>query len=611
MSQSAKLQIQLGCLGVALAWLLFHVMLAVVHGTNLGSGTVLGPDSYMRLVRIEALLEGSGWFNDVIDRANAPYGDLLHWTRPFDVLVIALAVPLAPFLGWQDALYWAGSLASPLLQLLTALAFGWAVYPFMKTKVWFFPAITILLQPVAAAAGVPGRVDHHALFLLVFVLQWGFLLRALANRHDDDSPVWAGLLAGFGFWLSSEFLLPFLLLAGSLGIAWLLDPHGRWRQNLRFAGAGLAMTAVALLAEHGAVIPPLYYDEIGMPSLLIAMLLTAFWFSAGIDGLSRFTDTVFGRVLFAGAGTVIAATIIYVTIPKFFAGPMADVDPRIGPIWLDWVLEMRDLIPDDRESLGELIIYLGHAALALPFLVWRIWREDDITARLPWIAILFTALAFGLVALFHVRFASYAQIAFVFGLAGLVDMVFTAAAATKNDLLRGLQRGGIIVVLFIGPMVCGKIISNAGLENFADPKKAGTASEVCDVQAAGLYLDDDTAFPGSQIILAFLDIGPQILYHTRHQVIGTPYHRNGRGIAEGHEMLATPDIERARVLIAERRVDLILLCPDSPEKNFFSSDGEEGGLFTRLNEGDLPDWIEPVELPEGLKESFKLFRPVL
>lgn len=72
-----------GIFAVALSWFLFHAIIWAIHGSVIDAGRLVGPDSYMRLVRVEELLNGTGWFNDVIARANAPYGDQLHWTRPF------------------------------------------------------------------------------------------------------------------------------------------------------------------------------------------------------------------------------------------------------------------------------------------------------------------------------------------------------------------------------------------------------------------------------------------------------------------------------------------------------------------------------------------------
>src|SRR3546814_16753680 len=84
-------------------------------------GGLIDPDSYMRMVRVSELAQGWQWFDDTIARANAPYGNVLHWTRPFDLLILLLALPAGFVLEAEQALYLAGMIVSPLLQLATAL----------------------------------------------------------------------------------------------------------------------------------------------------------------------------------------------------------------------------------------------------------------------------------------------------------------------------------------------------------------------------------------------------------------------------------------------------------------------------------------------------------
>src|SRR3546814_9831530 len=99
--------------------------------------------SYMRMVRVSELAQGWQWFDDTIARANAPYGDVLHWTRPFDLLILLLALPAGFVLEAEQALYLAGMIVSPLLQLATALLLIWALRPVIRPEVWFLPAVAL------------------------------------------------------------------------------------------------------------------------------------------------------------------------------------------------------------------------------------------------------------------------------------------------------------------------------------------------------------------------------------------------------------------------------------------------------------------------------------
>ncbi len=41
----------------------------------------------MRLVRVEELHRTGAWYDSVVQRSNAPYGDELHWTRSLDIIL--------------------------------------------------------------------------------------------------------------------------------------------------------------------------------------------------------------------------------------------------------------------------------------------------------------------------------------------------------------------------------------------------------------------------------------------------------------------------------------------------------------------------------------------
>lgn len=80
-------------------------------------------DGYMRVSRVIDLVTGeNGWFDGSVHWSNTPFGHSMHWTRPLDALLVALAAPLAPFSGWHDAVYWAGLASGPLLHLALAFA---------------------------------------------------------------------------------------------------------------------------------------------------------------------------------------------------------------------------------------------------------------------------------------------------------------------------------------------------------------------------------------------------------------------------------------------------------------------------------------------------------
>ena len=186
--------------------------LAVAFGaTPLLDGDLMGTDGYMRLVRVELLHETGAWFDGRIARSNAPYGDTLHWTRPLDALLLVAAWVLTPFLGFEKALFWGGSFVSPLLLLATGFAMLWASKPLVDAENRPFIIFVFLTQLGVMAYSLPGRVDHHALQILLLVSTAGLMLRPPRNGprrpscrgrcHARESPAaWRPPCPGRGPW---------------------------------------------------------------------------------------------------------------------------------------------------------------------------------------------------------------------------------------------------------------------------------------------------------------------------------------------------------------------------------------------------------------------------
>ena len=76
---------------------LILVLMYISGSTTIKTYELGDSDCYMRLVRVRELYNTGNWYDAVISRSNAPYGERLHWTRSFDVLLLAGAVPLSLF----------------------------------------------------------------------------------------------------------------------------------------------------------------------------------------------------------------------------------------------------------------------------------------------------------------------------------------------------------------------------------------------------------------------------------------------------------------------------------------------------------------------------------
>lgn len=594
-------------LALIVTWAMVHGGLVLFRDVPVFESGLIDPDSYMRMVRVSELAQGWQWFDDTIARANAPYGDVLHWTRPFDLLILLLALPAGFALEAEQALYLAGMIVSPLLQLATALLLIWALRPAIRPEMWFLPAVALFLQPGALAYSVLGRADHHALLLLVFVAVAGFMLRALRDPLDARPALCAGLAAGFGIWLSVEFLLVVGLCLAALGLPWLFGERERAAQNKWYAlGLSIVLLAALFVERPLENLLEASYDSVSSVHYLLAVGILLFWrtaetYEARGGRASRFLGRATLGVVGAGSVGLLLATIY----PLFFAGPMAAVDPRILPIWLDRVQEMRPLMPTDRHTLGSFLVYLGGIVLVAPLFFGALLAERGGRRFYTFLFIALGCLLLTLVALQHIRFSGYAEMAFLFAFAVVLDRFLVWSGRIDNDLLRGLLRGSFIGLMLMGPILVGSTLM---ADEAVASDAAGQPLAGCEVRDVAAYLETDPQWRSPQTVLAFMDIGPELLYRTRHRVIGTPYHRNGDGIFDGHRILASPDLAAARALIEQRRIDLVLLCQSPVERGFYAPAGDGENLYRRLDRGTPPAWLEAVELPPGLAGQARLYR---
>jgi len=592
-------------------WIVLQIALVAIHSSPVLHGELLGPDGYMRLVRVQELLTHWEWHNGQIPRSNAPYGDYLHWTRPFDILLLILAAPVALFAGWHEGLFWAGALVSPLLLLASGLALIWTMAPVIRPNSWLLPAIAILIQPGVVGYSMPGHADHHVLLLLVYVFSIGFMLRGLKNRFDGRSFFLCGLLCGFAIWLSVETLLSILVVALALGVAWLLSPENRARQGVLYSIGIVLALALAMVSAHPLsqwLVP--VYDRVSAVHVLLAVVLLAFW--GGILLLEQVfqrpryqLEAVALTVLFG----VLAVVGIYAIFPGFFAGPMVDVNPAIVHIWLDKVREMKGVVPKTSYSLGEFVFYLGQGLVALPYLLWKLHKEREDPAWMAWLGLVVAIGVYWPVATLHVRFSAFAEVLFVIVLADLVDRLLLVIEDYRRLLPRVLGKSAAICLILVSGVALGSLLMKAGRAGGNDTDAKKTAAELCSIADMGRYLENSDNWPADkrETILAFLDFGPELLYRTRHRVIATPYHRNDRGILDSYNIMTADDPAAAKAMMDARAVDLVLLCPNSPESGFFATPGRENSFYRALAQDNPPPWLTPVALPEGLRDQFKLY----
>ncbi len=590
-------------LGFQAGFILFHLVPVL-------DGRLLGPDSYMHLVHAARLFDTGGWFDHTVPRANAPFGDVLNWTRPFDVLLLAGAWVLSPLLGFEKALFWSGVVVSPLLQGAAVVTFAWAVAPMFDRNRRILAMVVLLVQPAIIIYALAGRADHHVLILLTFVVAMGLTMRLLMRPYSRGLALATGAALGIGMWFSVEILLALAITFAATTLHWIVNRRDEARKYLGMALGLLLALAVAMAAER---LPTEYmlaeYDRISVVHLLVAGLAMGFWWlAARTEGRIQGRG---GRTVLALAAAVVMLSLFWLVYPDFFAGPFANEDPRLEELWRQKVANMSGLLPLSGVETARFLFYLGPALITVPYLVWVLARGGERRLAPAWLLVGVATAVFLPLALLHGRFSPFAAVVIAIPLIDLIDRFrrrFEGQGQSLGVIVkRAFGTAGFLVGFFAAGLVLFAVLKL--LYGAAPNGAAQVRAELpCRVKDIAAQLGDPRGLGARpQIVLAPIDDGPELLYRTRHGVVGTAYHRNQAGILDTFDIFAVLDDDGARRLVNRRGVDLVLVCIGSGARNIYSSGTRTDGLYRRLAEGREPPWLRPVPWQPELATGYRLF----
>ncbi len=576
---------RLALAGALLAVALLHaVTFAFDLPPLLGPDRVLaGPDAYMRLMLTERLWETGQWFDRLSPLTNAPSGEVLHWTRPFDLVLLAGALPLSAFMGMREALYQWGVLVSPALHLLAVAVLWWGARRLLPAWALVLAAVLFYLQPAVRSYFLVGRPDHHSLQILLFVIAVAGLLRMFQEPDRRWLAALLGLAGGVGVWVSVEGLITVFVVLASLGVLWLLDGGRYLRAITGYLGAAaLTVSAALLLDRPPADLFTIEYDRISIVHATLFVAMAVPWTAMrAVPAVG-----IIGRAGLCLAGVAIPGMVMAALFPKFFGGPFVDVDPRMIPLWLEGISEVEPLIGADLKTTARLVFHLGPLAVALPFTAHLARTRRD--AAVLFLVAMVSVLP---MALYQVRWAAYAQTVMVIPW----TMALVAALHWRGRWRHVPLRVPAFLVLLLGHLLVA-----GGMESVADGKPARKVAGTCDWARVEALIGDLAAKRGRRLtILSFVHQGPEIAYRTGQAVVGSPYQRNVEGVVDTHAVLGATDMDAARAVLERRGVDVIAVCGGVKEARRY---GKET-LYARLFDGRPPPWLRPVLVPE---ESFAI-----
>ncbi len=610
-------------LGAALV-ALQHLAYAFTLHPEVFQGALVDTDAYLRLVRVAELRHGGDWFSPLLARVSPPEGLVLHWTRPLDVILLAGAASLAPLVGFEAGLHWWGVVLGPVLHLcFLGLMVGVAAPLVGRAWLWLVLVVAVV-QPGIAGAFALGRPDHHGLLLLLFAVQLWASLRLLGPGGRGRDADLAAIAGALGIWVGIEFAPAVAVTVAAMVLAWTLGDDRMAGRLARLALVCLVALALALLVERGEGawraddLDRLSYRHL-MPFALLAgvCLALAGWLRGGARG----PRGPGARLALAALALALVVSAMGAIDPGFLAGPMATVDDSYAASHLTesagrrpvlWLLgDLPRALPD---GLARAVAWLGIALAALPWIAWRIVRGPRETRPL-WLHLGLGGLLFTALAAAQIRWAGYAEAVLLVAyvalggrlLAALPERLGTKAlVAVRPPLVLAILLWYLLPSLWIG--------TRPGAEAGAAPGGTVTAYAHCPVTRLAERLADPAGLGARPLeVMAFIDFGPELLYRTPHAVLSVPTHRAQGGLRATLDVMTSRDDAAARRRLADRGVDLLVVCPGTAERAMYARVAGAGGatLHDRLVAGVPPAFLEAVTAADGraVAAPFRLYRP--
>lgn len=522
-------------------------------------------DDWLRLVQTRTLIEGGQLYDHVIRSTNAPFGNLSeHWTRLMDFVLLlpTLLMPSAMILNQKLLL--SASLVPPLLGVVSYLIILCSEKRTVGIRFnHFLLAAIVIFSTCTVYHFLPGNADHHALQ----VLFWCAILVVCRQEPTRRRSILAGLFLAASLWVSVEAVF-FIALVYALFLTRYVYLGKDIDKLAALTSSCLVFTQIFLFAEikPDQVFSGFAYDTLSVAHIIFLAVLTTLSFFLWAVYTDR--DTLWGRFAKAFCASIFAAFSLFLMIPKFFYGPLVDIDPAVKPL-LFYAVE--DAQPFFKTSMRNMLWILPPVTLAIflqGFFMFsaRAIRWKDISTTCLFLA------AFFLMSM-QFRWLYYVvPVAVLIIVTRLLPVarILRLSLPKKIAVLNAKEISIIVFILFYGFF--------GGVSFMQD--KAMAAQPRCEQKIAHAIqsgkLVDVLGNDKSLIIFAKPDVSGQIQFFTPYRVIAGLYHREVEGLSDISEISEATSFQGALETLEKRQVDVLLFCPSSFKPQSWLSQNVKG-----------------------------------
>jgi hypothetical protein len=547
-------------------------------------------DDNMRIMQVRGLLHGQGWFDLRDYRMNPPFGANIHWSRLVDLPIAGLILTLRPFLGGAGAERWAVAVAPLLPYLLLLFALTLTARRLIHPLAYPLALLAIFFAGSTNGMFMPERIDHHGWQLALLAMS----VAGIADPKRTRGGLVLGLTSALSLAIGLEMIIYLALAGAAMVLFWVADA----KEAERLRAYALSMTAGVALAflifasndNRGPVcdaLSPVYLSDALLGGALMYGLA---WLSPG-DWRRRLA-----LALVAGAAIAGFHASVW---PQCLEKP-EHISPEAQRLWMNYVKEARPVYRHGWRTASLVVALPITGVIGWVLLAWLRRRDPDLLRRV--IGAAAPCFAASLLLLWQTRTGPAAQMLSAVGAAAIAWSLWPLFWRSKHFAVRVAGAAAAVVVGAgaIVPFVLDFVPED---KPTAYESAIGRANSRC----ASLWGLHAVALQPKGLVFTFVDLGPRLIVLTHHDAITGPYHRNFQQIVDVMKAWRGSEEQAHEIISGKYHSDYVLSCPKSSTTTIFMSEVPKG-FYGQLERGQVPKWLEPVQLPKD--SPFKMWRVV-
>ncbi len=512
-------------------------------------GFYIDTDNYMHALRTIDFMQNPSFFEHKFMQTNYPFGEISHWTRLMDILMVICSFPFLFFENLKNAVFSGGFILVPLCALTTLYFLQKTGTKWLSAKTRFALYITLLVSAQFKMIYKINRPDHHAVIMaLTACLLW--LLCQYINSAHRKTIILSAVICGLSLWLAPEgvFLYFCTLIFLYLGYVFLKFSY----QSL----VDFSFIYSICCTFFWLINPPfqgyLYADN-GRLSILFVILSAMI---AGVIFMGKKISSKWRQFFFFSlCGT---ACLLSLYFGNFLSSPL---DASIKIAFVNRISEMKS---------GATFYYLAYPLLGIASLAALFLNKQNYAKPLLLSCFLIPYTILSIVAM---RFTAYA---ILFG-------IITIAVWLEQKHFKSIKFAILTLCLCLVEYISFTIDA---LYRY-DLAKPLPIAQIADIN----YLKN---YPfGEGAVVSDIFWAPQIIWFTDKPTVASPYHRNIEGIIDNHKILMSSNMFEVANLIKKHQVGTIVL-PINMDNEYYVNPAENTDkLYGKMFSGkDYPTWLE-------------------